>query len=155
MEQPPEPPPGSYPRQELTEQQVLPGRSAAPWLIAIAGLVVMVLTVVALWFVLDDDGESDRDAYCAALADVTDNGDLAGALATADGRSLDELERVAARAPDVVADDWETLIEVARDPAAVAEGGDLTAVVSVFTAVRAIASDARDECGLELDIPLP
>ena len=134
---------------------MLPGRSAAPWLIGIAGLVVVVLAAVALWFVLDDRGESDREAYCASLTDVTDDGDLAGALETADERTLDEVEQVAAVAPDVVADDWETLAEVARDPAAVADGGDLGTVVSVFTAVQAIARDARDECGLELELPLP
>ena len=100
-------------------------------------------------------GESDREAYCASLTDVTDDGDLAGALETADERTLDEVEQVAAVAPDVVADDWETLAEVARDPAAVADGGDLGTVVSVFTAVQAIARDARDECGLELELPLP
>ena len=93
---------------------MLPGRSAAPWLIGIAGLVVVVLAAVALWFVLDDRGESDREAYCASLTDVTDDGDLAGALGTADERTLDEVEQVAAVAPDVVADDWETLAEVAR-----------------------------------------
>ena len=147
----------SHPRQDLTEQQVLPGRSAAPWLIGIAGLVVVVLATVALWFVLDDRGESDRDLLCGADRRVTDDGDLAGALETADERTLDEVEQVAAVAPDVVADDWETLAEVARDPAASGsdEHGDLGTVVSVFTAVQAIARDARDECGLELELPLP
>lgn len=104
---------------------------------------------------LDDGGESDRAAYCEALTDVTDGGDLAGALQTADERTLEDLDEVGALAPDVVADDWETLIEVARDPAAVADGGDLSTVVSVFSAVRGIAGDARDACGLDLDIPLP
>lgn len=155
MEQPPDVPQGRYPRQDLTEQQVLPGRSGAPRLFGIAGLVVVVLVAVALWFVLDDGGEPDRDAYCEALTDVTDGGDLAGALQTADERTLEDLDDVAALAPDVVADDWETLTEVARDPAAVADGGDLSTVVSVFSAVRGIARDARDACGLELDIPLP
>jgi hypothetical protein len=117
-------------------------------------VVLVAVVATALWMLLDDDGESRREAYCAALSDVTNEGDLTGALEEADESTVTELRDVADLAPDAVADDWDTLVTLAQDPAAITDGSSVGALVDAFTALQAIASDAEDECNLTLDVPL-
>jgi hypothetical protein len=150
---PPASSPGGYPHQELTEQHVQPGRSRLPWLVA--GVVVLCgVVALALWLVLDDDGESSREAYCAALRDVTNDGDLTAAIEDADEETGTRLREVADLAPDAVAGDWDVLADLAEDPAALAESNSLRSALEAWNALRTIARDAEDNCDLSLDLPL-
>ena len=143
-----------YPHQQLSEQHVQAGHSKRPWVLGIVGLVVAVLVGVALWIVFGPDGEETRAEYCAALRDATDNGDLLGVLGSADEETVAAFREVADLAPDAVAGDWDTLVEIADDPSSVTDGDVLGTAMDAFGAVRSIARDAADECDLDIGIPL-
>ncbi len=140
--------PPQYPRQQLLPQEVQPGRSRLPLFI---GLVVMLALVgggVAAWLLLRDEGEDTRADYCAALKELTNDGDLMGVVASADESTLVQLEEVAELAPGAIDTDWQRL----RD---LAETGDFTAstAFAAYAALQSIVQDAENECGM--DIPLP
>lgn len=142
-----------YPQQALTPQQVQPGRSRRPWLVGAAALVVAGIVAGVGFVLLDGDGEERRDAYCAALTEATNGGDLMGALEGADADTVATLEEAADLAPDVVADEWDTLLSLARDPDALSEQEMLSTGLAVLRSLRSIARDAEQGCGLELDVP--
>jgi hypothetical protein len=117
-------------------------------------LVLAVVVGIALWMVFEPDGEEQREAYCAALRDVTNDGDLLGALESADSGIAQEFRDIAELAPDAVDGEWETLVSLAEDPASIEEQDAITTAVDAFSALRAIARDAEEECSLDLNIPL-
>ena len=141
-----------YPRQNLLPQQVQPPPSRRPLIIGIAVACAVVLVGVVAFLLVRDDGEDTRAAYCAALRDLTRDGDLVGAASTADASTLNELREVRDLAPPAVADDWKRLESAASS----AQSGspDLGKVIEALGAVKVIARDAEDNCDLKLDIPL-
>ena len=141
-----------YPRQHLLPQQVQAPRSRRPLILGIAGTCALILAAVVVFLVVRDDGEDTRAAYCAALRDLTRDGDLVGAASAADGSTLNDLRAVRDLAPAPVADDWKRLESAASS----AQSGspDLAKVIEALGAVRAIARDAEENCDLKLDIPL-
>jgi hypothetical protein len=142
-----------YPRQNLLPQEIKPGRNRKPLYIAIAVVIALVIAGGAAYLVLRDDGEGTREAYCAALRDLSDNGDLMSAVEGADARTADKLKAAIDLAPDVVADDWKKL-ESAVGDAQSGSSPDMSQALTLFASLRAIAQDAKDNCDLELGIPM-
>ena len=68
-----------YPRQHLLPQEIKPGRNRKPIFIAIGAALALVVAGGIAYLAFRDDGEGTRAAYCAALKDLTHNGDLASA----------------------------------------------------------------------------
>ena len=85
-------PPPQYPRQNLLPQEVKPGRNRKPLFIAIAVVIALVIAGGIAFLVLRDDGEDTREAYCAALRDLTGDGDVMSALSDADAGTADKLQ---------------------------------------------------------------
>lgn len=141
-----------YPQQTLSPQQVKPGRNRKPVYIGLLVAAVLIIGGVLAWQLLKDDGEDTRAAYCAALKDVTHDGDLMSAFSAADATSLAKLEDLQQLAPAAVRDDWDTVqsvFESARSSGDV----DYGAAVKALTALKAIADDAESECGITMDVP--
>lgn len=139
---------GRYPQQQLLPQEVKPSRSRLPLLIGLAVVLALVGGGVAAWFLLHDDGEDTRAAYCAELRTLTNDGDLMGTIAAADESTLTQLEQVAAVAPSAVADDWQQLQKLASS-----EDISVSTGLAAFSALKSIVNDAEGKCGM--DIPLP
>lgn len=145
-------PPVHYPRQQLLPQEVKPGRNRKPLFIGIAAALVLVIGAAVAYVVLRDDGEDTRAAYCAALRELTQNGDLESAVSGADASTLKDVQTVRDLAPNAVADDWDTLSDVATQ----AQSGtpDYSQFLNAFNALRVISKDAENNCDLSLDIPM-
>ncbi len=146
-------PPVNYPRQELLPQDIKPGRNRKPIFIGIGVALVLIIGGVAAYFVFRDDGEDNREAYCAALRDVTDNGDLTSALDGADSSTVSDLQEVVDLAPNAVSNEWKTLTDFVEDAQQSGEP-DYGKALNAFTALREIRSDAESKCDLSLDIPM-
>ncbi len=148
-EQEPEP---SYPRQQLLPQEVKPGRSRRPLAIGLAVALVLVAGGGIAYYLMRDDGEDTRPAYCSALRDLTHGGDLMAAVEGADSKTLTQLDTVERLAPGAVSGDWSTLMSIARD----AQGGspDMAQALTAFNALKVIATDAKQNCELDLGLPL-
>jgi len=148
-EQEPEP---SYPRQQLLPHEVKPGRSRRPLAIGRVLALVLVVGGGVAYFLTRDDGEATRQAYCRALRDLTRGGDLMAAVEGADSTTLDQLNTVERLAPGAVSDDWSTLMSIAD----AAKGGspDMAQALTAFNALKVIATDAKQNCGLDLGLPL-
>ncbi|MEP6666536.1 MAG: hypothetical protein ABJA81_08830, partial [Nocardioidaceae bacterium] len=101
--------PANYPRQELLPQEIKPGRNRKPLFIGIGVSLLLIGGGVVAYYAFRDDGEDTRAAYCAALRDVTNNGDLAAAASGANASTLSDLQAVVDLAPNAVSDDWQTL----------------------------------------------
>lgn len=141
-----------YPRQQLSHQEVKPGRSRTPVFIGIAVVLALVIAGSVAFLLLRDDGEDTRAAYCAALRDLTDNGDLTGAVEGAGSATLDDFTAVVDLAPNAVSDDWaklQTGIERAQSGSP-----DYSQALSIFTSLKVISVDAKDNCDLDLGIPM-
>jgi hypothetical protein len=133
-------------------QEVKPGRNRKPLFIAIAVVIALVIAGGIAYLVLRDDGEDTRAAYCAALRDLTDNGDLMGALGNADASTADKLKTAMDLAPDAVAGDWKKLNEAIQS----GQSGspDMSHALALFESLRSIANDAQTKCDLDLGIPM-
>ncbi len=141
-----------YPRQNLLPQEVKPGRNRAPIFIGIGVVLALVVAGAIAYLVLRDDGEGTRAAYCSALRELTNNGDVISAVEGADPRSVDDFKAVVDLAPNAVADDWAKIDKGIRD----AQSGspDMSQALAIFGALRVIAKDAKDNCDLDLGIPM-
>lgn len=142
-----------YPQQTLSQQEVKPGRNRKPIYLGLLVAVVLIIGGVVAWQLLKDDGEDTRAAYCSALRDLTNNGDLMSALSTAEAASLGQLEQVQQLAPDAVREDWDTLQALVNSAQNEPDNIDFSAMVKAATALRGISSDAESECGITMDVP--
>jgi hypothetical protein len=140
----------SYPRQDLLPQQVQPGRSRVPLVVAAVAGVVLVAGVLVALRLAHDSGEHSRAAYCAALRSVTHDGDLSQAFAAASGGTPAELDRVRDLAPSAVRRQWDHLLAAVQQGRSEPSIGDLAAL---FVDVRVIVDDAQSQCGLKIQIP--
>lgn len=140
-----------YPRQHLLPQEIKPGRNRKPMFITIGVVLALVIAGGIAYLALRDNGESNREAYCAALRDLTHNGDLTSAIDSADQSTVDKIQTVMDLAPDSVADSWRTLDRGIKN----AQSGspDMEQALSLFSALKTIAGDAQDNCNLDLNIP--
>lgn len=141
------------PRQELTTQEVKPGRNRLPLLIGLVVALVLVVGAATAWYLLRDDGESQRADYCAALKTLTKNGNLDEALASADATTADRLGEVADLAPSTVAGNWSTLMKLVDQGAQTQP--DMATALAALGAVRSIVDDANAKCGMSLQLPIP
>lgn len=137
----------------MSQQEVKPGRNRKPLYIGLVVALVLIIGGVVAWQLLKDDGEGTRAAYCSALSDLTNDGDLMSAVSTADASSLAQIERVRQLAPNAVRDDWDTLQSVVSSAQNEPDAIDMSAVLEAATALRAISSDAESECGITMDLP--
>jgi hypothetical protein len=141
----------SYPRQHLLPQEIKPGRNRTPLFIAIGVVLVLVIVGSIGYLALRDNGEDNRDAYCSALRDLTDNGDITSAINDADKATADDIKAVMDLAPDSVAGDWKT---IDKGITSIQSGSpDMGQALELFNALKGIASDAQKNCNLDLDIP--
>lgn len=149
---PGQPGPGSaYPHQHLLPQQVQRGVNRKPLYLVVAAVLALLLIGGILFVVLRDDGEDNRAEYCAELRDLTDNGDLGSALSGADQTTLDRIRKLQDTAPSAVADDWTKIVDT-MDATIQSQSPNPSELLTALGALRAIASDAKQNCGL--DIPL-
>ena len=142
-----------YPRQNLLPQEVKPGRNRKPLFITIAVVIALVIAGGIAFLVLRDDGEDTREAYCAALRDLTGDGDLMGGLSGADAATADKLKTAMDLAPERRRRRLEEARRrdlVRRSPAR----PDMSEALSLFSSLRAIADDAQSKCDLDLGIPM-
>lgn len=142
----------SYPRQELLPQQVAPSRSRLPLVI---GAVVVVLVVVAgllAWFLLRDDGEDTRAAYCDAVRELTNDGDLQGALSGGLTDAPAAVAKVRDLAPTAVRSEWDDLYDLVQNPPT--GGPDITTGLRLVSDLRVIVKDANDKCGTNINLGL-
>ncbi len=144
--------PDAYPQQELTTQEVKPGRSRLPLLIGLGVVLLLVAGGATAWYLLRDDGESRRGDYCAALEQITKDGNLEQALAAAGSDTAAQVSEVADLAPSSVAGDWDTLQKLVDQGAQ--SQPDVTTALAALGAVRHIVDDANSGCGMSLQLPL-
>lgn len=85
------------------------------------------------------------------MKSLTNNGDLMGALSSADATSLDQVSEVQRLAPNAVRDDWDDLQSALRS----AQSGnvDYSEALNALTSLRTITDDASDNCGITMDVP--
>jgi hypothetical protein len=140
-----------YPQQALSDQEVKPGRNRKPLYLGLLVALVLLVGGVVAWQLLKDDGEDTRAAYCSALKTLTNDGDLTGALGSADASSLNQVAEVQRLAPDAVRDDWDKLQSAIQS----AQSGnvDFSNALNALTSLRAISDDAGDNCGITMDVP--
>ncbi|HEY7045300.1 MAG TPA: hypothetical protein VH419_16640 [Nocardioidaceae bacterium] len=142
-------PPRQYPRQHLLPQEVKPHRNRAPLFVGLGVVLVLIVAGVVTYLVLRDSGEDTRQAYCTELRRLTHDGDLAGALQSADASAEQEIKKVAGLAPDAVADDWDALVPFV-EKAAQSGTPDWGGALMAFNALKVIAQDAKDNCGIDM-----
>lgn len=106
---------------------------------------VLVLVIIA-YFVLRDDGEENRDAYCAELSDLVSGGSLGPAVKSA---SNADIERITSLAPAAVEPAWDGLSKavLAEQPTATQQRVD---VMKLPAELDKITEDAADKCDLTL-----
>jgi hypothetical protein len=142
-----------YPRQDLLPQQVQPGRSRLPLVIAAAALVVALVGALVVWWVVHDDGEQNRAAYCSALRDLTRNGNgsLLQTAGSAGAGVPAALGRLRDLAPSAVENQWDDLVSVVQS---MPDGQpDVGQIARALTDLQAIIADADSGCGLKLQFP--
>ena len=105
---------------------------------------VLVLVIIA-YFALRDDGEENRDAYCAELSDLVSGGSLGQAVNSA---SNADIERITSLAPAAVQPAWDGLSKaVLEQPTAMQQRVD---VMKLPAELDKITEDAADKCDLTL-----
>jgi hypothetical protein len=146
-------PPPVYPQANLLPQEVQRGRNRKPLVIGLALALVLVAGGVGAYFLLRDDGEGTRAAYCAALKEATNEGDLISALAqSSDSEMRDDLDRIRDLAPRAVRSHWDRVYTAVQSLMADSETINFSQLASGFGSLQEIATDARDNCGLQLDV---
>ncbi len=149
--QPPDPESTPYPQQELLPQQVKPGRSRLPLLIGALALAVVVVGGLVAWWLLRDDGEQNRAAYCDAVRKLTSNGDL-GAAASGDlSNAPAALSHARDLAPSAVRTQWDDI--VALVPRLSTGQVDVATGLRVVSDLRVIVDDANAKCGMDIQAP--
>jgi predicted negative regulator of RcsB-dependent stress response len=142
----------SYPQQTLLPQQVERRRSRTPLYVGLLVVLVLVISAVVAWRVFGSSADSTRAAYCSTLKRVTHNGDLRGALSTANVRSLNQVAKLEQLAPSTVRGDWDTLQSLVTSAQA-GNKPDVSTAISALTALKGIADEARKACGIPMRIP--
>ncbi len=143
--------PPNYPQQTLLPQEVKPGKSRKPLVIALVLALVLVVGGVVAWRLLRDNGESTRAAYCSALKSLTNNGDLTSALSGAGASTFGQVNKVVSLAPDAVKSDWTALQSLATS--AQSGNGGYSSALQALSSLQAIANDAQSNCGITMNIP--
>lgn len=129
-----------------------PGRSRLPLVIAAVALVVALVGGLGLWWILHDDGEQNRAAYCASLRTLTHDGDLSAVIQNASGGGVTPLlSKVQRLAPGAVGSEWDDLVSLLVHPPT--GQPDLALGARLVTDLQTIVNDARDNCGLTIDFP--
>lgn len=149
-QEPPEQP--EYPKQELLPQQVDRGPNRTPFIIGLVVVLVIALAAGGAYYLLRDDGEGSRAAYCDQLRTLTKGGDLSAAAEAVGPNLSAELQRLIDDAPDKVADDWQklrTIAESSNDAGDI----DMSSALDALEALQTIAKDARSECDLPIELP--
>lgn len=141
----------AYPQQALLPQEVQRGRSRKPLIIGLVVALVLAVGGIVAWQLLKGNGEQTRVAYCAALKQLTNNGDIVGALSQADASTLSQLTKVQSLAPDAVKGDWDTLQSLAKT----AQSGQVgpSSAIAALSALRSISDDANSKCGIRMNVP--
>ena len=140
-----------YPQQQLLPQEVKRGVNRSRIYLGVAAAMTVVVIAGALFWVLRDDGEDRREEYCAELRDLTNDGDLATALSSADPSTLERIQKLPDTAPNAVADDWQLIADTIAT-ALEAQEPDMGQALTLFNAAQAISNDASRECGLDLQL---
>lgn len=146
--QTPEP---AYPKQELTEQ-VVASRGHRTALIALAvALAVVVAAGIVAWQLVSRGGQDTRAAYCTALRQAQQSGDVLG-LRNASAAPLRELNRLRRLAPDSVRPAWDEIYTTLAN-ASPGSPPDLASLVPLLNDVVVIVKDARSNCGMKIPLP--
>lgn len=141
----------AYPKQELTEQ-VVDRRRHRTALIALAvALAVVIAAGIVAWQLVSRGGQDTRAAYCTALRQAQQSGDVLG-LRSASATPLRELNRLRRLAPASVRPSWD---EIYKTLANTSPGNppDLASLVPLLNDVVVIVKDARSNCGMKIPLP--
>jgi hypothetical protein len=149
-----QPPQGGYPQQELLPQDVQPGRSRTPLVVALIVVLALVGGGIAAWLLLRDNGESTRAEYCAAIKKVAPTGDLTSAVAGDQNSISDQAKHLADLAPSSVSGDWKTLEDFVASVEKSRDNLDVTSALSALGALKHIVQDSNDNCGTTFTSPL-
>jgi hypothetical protein len=141
-----------YPQQDLLPQEVQPGRSRKPLVLALIVVLVLIGGGVGAWLLLRDNGESNRAQYCAALKKLIPDNDLIGAVTSADASTLDEVKQLSDLAPRAVSKDWTTLNQAMASFQG-SSSPDPTLLLPAIGAIQDIVRDANDQCGMDVQLP--
>lgn len=144
-------PQASYPRQQLLPQVVRPGRSRVPLLVGATALALVLVGGLLAWWLLRDNGEENRAAYCAAVRTLTHNGDLASAASGAVQNGPAALVKVRDLAPSTVKTQWNDVVSIVSHPSASAI--DVATGLRLVSDLQVIAQDANAKCGLDITLP--
>ena len=142
----------AYPRQVLLPQEVRPSRSRLPLLLGAVAVAVLLIGGLLTWLLLRDDGESSRAAYCRAMRELTNEGDLPGAVSGGLADAPAAIAKVRDLAPDAVRGEWDDLYSLVQNP----PSGDVDIATGLrfVSDLRTIVNDARTGCDLQIDLPL-
>ena len=142
--------PTPYPQQELLPQEIKPGRSRLPLLIGAAAVAVILVGALVAWWLLRDDGEQNRAAYCDAVRTLAPGGNLLGS--TSGGTPTPAaLSRARDLAPSAVKSEWDDLFALLQGPSAAQI--DVLTGVRVLSDLRVIVGDANTKCGMNVQLP--
>lgn len=114
-------------------------------LLLLAGAALLALAVVA-HFLIRDDGEGDRDAYCAKLGDLHAINGLGKAVHDADQQQLDDLVAIA---PSSIHPAWADLANADADRHPSVQQQQIDTAKRPAELMK-ISQDASDNCGLEV-----
>lgn len=128
-----------------------PGRSRLPLVIGALALTLVVVGGLLAWWLLRDDGEQNRAAYCAAVEKLTSNGDLIGGSSDGLANAPAAISHLRDLAPTAVRSEWDDL--VALVPRLTAGNFDAVTGLRVVTDLRAIVADANAKCGMDIQAP--
>lgn len=141
-----------YPQQQLLPQEVKPGRSRLPMVVAAAATALLLVGGLLAWWLLRDDGEQNRAAYCAALRTATHGGELPSELQGSLQEAATTLGRVRDLAPAAVRSQWEDLLAIVAHPPS--GRVDIATGLRVVNDLRVIVADANGKCGLDIQTPI-
>ena len=115
-------------------------------LLVLAGVVVLAIVFTA-YFVLRDDGESHRDAYCGKLKALDRPGSTF--LEAASQASKEQIRQLVDLAPSAVEPAWTSLSSLLLNPDAGAQQLQID-IAKLGPSVDKIFTDASDNCGFVL-----
>ena len=144
--------PTGYPQQDLLPQDVKPGRSRKPLVIGLVVLALVAGGIAVVLLVLRGDGESTREAYCTAIAELAPDDDLIGAISNADTTTLDRARELPGLAPVSVADDWKTIEEVLTSASQASPQLSPTMFLQAYGALQSIIDDSNKNCGTAYEL---